>query len=67
MTQSLTTSSMTAMPRLMSAKRFAAYLGEKGFVRKSVLIFLCADMTRGNIGTRTLMIVAWRITNSHPL
>jgi len=51
----------------MSAKRFAAYLGEKGFVRKSVLIFLCADMTRGNIGTRTLMIVAWRITNSHPL
>ena len=29
---------MTAMPRLMSAKRFAAYLGEKRFLSKPALI-----------------------------
>ena len=38
-TRSSTTSSTTAMPRLMSAKRFEAYLGEEIFL--GVTVFKC--------------------------
>ena len=32
---------MTVMPRLMSAKRFAAYLGEKRFLKRPAIILVC--------------------------
>ena len=66
MTPSLTTSLMTAMPRLMSAKRFVAYSGE---MQPEICPHwrFCAGMIRENTEMRTLMTGAWKTTNSLPL